>query len=168
MKKFASLSSMVFITAAIVFTACSSVDRGCVDCVGNEEGSIAAKADPSTEFDHNVALWRAKRPANYEMTVAATTSAIMATSVVISVQGETAISMRRADPKDIDRTDRYKSYDTVEKLFDLVRSNLKTGPERFSVTYDAELGYPNSIKADPLPNAVDDEYTIRVISLQAR
>ena len=168
MKKFASLASMLLITAAIVFTACSPVDRGCVDCVGNEDGSIAAKPDPSTEFDRNVALWRAKRPANYELTVAATTSAIMATRGVISVEGETATSMRRADPKDIDRTDRYKSYDTVEKLFDLVKSNLRSGPERFSVTYDSEFGYPNSIKADPLPNAVDDEYTIRVINLQAR
>jgi hypothetical protein len=129
---------------------------------------VAAKPDVSTELDRNLALWKAKRPANYEMTVAATTSAVMATSVVITVEGETATSIRRADPKDIDITDRYKKYDTIEKLFDLIKSNQRASSGTFSVTHDPDLGYPRSITADPLPNAVDDEYTIRVISLQSK
>lgn len=163
-----SLLSTALIAAAAVLAACASADRGCVDCTGPENASAASKSDSSTDFDRSLALWKAKRPANYEMTVAATTSAIMATRVVISVEGETAKSVQRADPKDIDRTDRYKSYDTVEKLFDLVKANQKLGPERFSVTYDPDLGYPKSIKADPIPNAVDDEYSVRVISLEPR
>lgn len=166
MMKRISLLSAALIAISIAFTACLSKDRGCVDCPRNENANIAAKPDASTDFDRNLALWKAKRPASYEMVVAATTSAIMATRVLISVEGDAAKSIQRADPKDIDRTEPYKRYDTVEKLFDLVKVNQKLGPERFSVTYDADLGYPKSIKADPIPNAVDDEYSIKVISLE--
>jgi hypothetical protein len=159
-----SLIPIVLFATLFAVTACSSNDRSCVNCA--DPDTVAAKPDPSTEFERSLALWKSKRPAKYEMTVAATTSAIMATRVVVSVEGETAKSIQRADPRDIDRTEPYKRYDTVEKLFDLVKANQKLGPERFSVTYDPDLGYPKSIKADPISNAVDDEYSINVDSLE--
>lgn len=57
---------------------------------------------------------------------------------------------------------------------DQMRAQPKTVPELFAllaalpaeaaatVSYDAEFGYPGVISVDPIPNAIDDEYTVVV------
>jgi hypothetical protein len=51
---------------------------------------------------------------------------------------------------------------TIKKLFDFIDQEIKRPAAVLQVTYDATLGYPTKIVADPIANAVDDEVTYTV------
>ena len=49
---------------------------------------------------------------------------------------------------------------TIDAVFAAL---LALGPEAtLTGTWDADLGYPTDIAVDPIPNAVDDEFSIRI------
>ncbi len=56
---------------------------------------------------------------------------------------------------------------TIPGAFALIREVLTTSDRDASVSvdYDAARGYPARIAVDPIPNAVDDEYTIVIEGL---
>jgi uncharacterized protein DUF6174 len=51
---------------------------------------------------------------------------------------------------------------TIKKLFDFIDQEIARPAAVLQVTYDATLGYPTKIVADPIANAVDDEITYTV------
>lgn len=51
---------------------------------------------------------------------------------------------------------------TVPDLFDLIEQSLDQRPAYFAASYDPNLGYPLRIEADPLANAMDDEFAITI------
>jgi len=55
---------------------------------------------------------------------------------------------------------------TVPDLFDLIESSLDRRPSYFFASYDPNLGYPLRIEADPLADAVDDEFAITIRNLR--
>jgi hypothetical protein len=54
---------------------------------------------------------------------------------------------------------------TIKKLFDYIDQTIARGPAVLRVTYDPVLGYPVEIVSDPVANAVDDEVTYTVSSV---
>jgi hypothetical protein len=53
---------------------------------------------------------------------------------------------------------------TMERFFAHLRGVLAAGPSRFTAGYDPFFGYPDSVVVDPIANAVDDEYALRIVS----
>jgi hypothetical protein len=53
---------------------------------------------------------------------------------------------------------------TMERFFAHLRGVLAAGPGSFTAWYDPILGYPDSVVVDPIANAVDDEYALRIVS----
>jgi hypothetical protein len=68
------------------------------------------------------------------------------------VSGERAFSFRKY----------LENYNTVEKQFDYIRTELAKHPYRMEVDYDPDFGYPRRIFTDPAQNTADDEMTITI------
>lgn len=111
----------------------------------------------------NQALWQSKGIDDYDITIEqqcfCPSQQYEITVVDGIVNGVTVDGMpvrpdqMRAQPK------------TVPELFALVAG---LSPEAAStVSYDEEFGYPALISVDPIPNAIDDEYTVVVHAFRA-
>jgi len=75
--------------------------------------------------------------------------------VVQVVDGE-AVEVDTSDP-----TQLAPSY-SVADLFD----EIDDADVVVSADFDADLGYPTQIDLDPIENAIDDEFSVEVVSLQ--
>jgi Family of unknown function (DUF6174) len=54
---------------------------------------------------------------------------------------------------------------TVDGLFAVVEATLERNPDRLTIDYDSELGYPRRIEVDTIVRAADDEVTYEATSL---
>ncbi len=54
---------------------------------------------------------------------------------------------------------------TVAEMFDRARITLEQGG-LVEVTFDESYGHPTVLTIDPVPDAIDDEYSVRVISVE--
>jgi hypothetical protein len=78
---------------------------------------------------------------------------------VVVENGQPSFVSAVLDPSVPDRTGELLALGlsmSVEDLFDWIESQIRGGGE-IDVTYDADLGYPVHVAADPVPGAVDDE-----------
>jgi hypothetical protein len=55
---------------------------------------------------------------------------------------------------------------TVEHLFTRIEDILDRGPHEFTATYHPELGYPTFVTADPIENAIDEEWGVEADQLE--
>ncbi len=69
------------------------------------------------------------------------------------------IRVRDGRPRDTPR--RLKAFDTVEELFERIDEELDRGGNP-NARYARATGVPRFFDADPAPNAIDDEYAVRV------
>lgn len=54
---------------------------------------------------------------------------------------------------------------TVADMFDRARATLNDGGS-VEFTLDGSYGHPVELRIDPIPDAIDDEYTVRVLSVE--
>ena len=54
---------------------------------------------------------------------------------------------------------------TVEDMFERSLSTLVDGGA-VEVTFDESYGFPTTLTIDPIPGAIDDEFSVRVISVE--
>lgn len=68
------------------------------------------------------------------------------------------VSQVRAFPNNVFvPVDQYPRFQTIDQLFEKVRTALKTPGQLVAVEYDAAFGYPTTVSLDPIQNAIDDE-----------
>jgi hypothetical protein len=104
------------------------------------------------------ALWRANGPASYTMTQSWGCFCPSGDYRVTVVDGKVthAVSEKGED------TPRRGA--TVDQLYErLSKQEMGT----YTLRYDDDLGYPTSINSDPIVNAIDDEYGVRITDLKA-
>jgi hypothetical protein len=108
----------------------------------------------------NQALWAQKGPANYSLTVErqcfcpSAQYDITVTNGVVSSVAHDGAPVRPAEVQGLPKT--------VPELFALVAGLPPTAG--LEVDYDPDLGLPTRIDVDPIANAVDDEYSIVVLT----
>jgi hypothetical protein len=51
----------------------------------------------------------------------------------------------------------------VPGLFELIERTIDHDPAGLAVDYDPDTGYPRRIVADPIGNAIDDEFTVTAV-----
>lgn len=56
---------------------------------------------------------------------------------------------------------------TVAEMFDRARTTLEQGG-LVEVTFDESYGHPTLLTIDPVPDAIDDEYSVRVVSVEPK
>ncbi len=56
---------------------------------------------------------------------------------------------------------------SVEDLFQRIQEIIEGGPAEFAATYDPLLGYPRSVTADPIANAIDEEWGVEASDMEA-
>ncbi len=109
----------------------------------SSSGDINSK-DP--KFEENLRLWKEKNILNYNITTSIIVSSYTgpAESVLIEVRDGKSFSIKPVDKADKRSIEAYQSWDTIDKLFDLIKSKNK---EEYIVKtlYNKEFGYPEEI-----------------------
>jgi hypothetical protein len=78
--------------------------------------------------------------------------------LTIEVKDGEAISITASNGQDIaPNLETYMKSASVEALFDIIQSAMKSGADDIKVTYDDHYGFPTSINIDNIKMAVDDE-----------
>jgi hypothetical protein len=73
------------------------------------------------------------------------------------------IRVRAGKPRGTPRS--LRAFDTVEELFARIDEQLRRGGGA-QARYAARTGHPRSFSADPMPEAIDDEYGVTVRDLR--
>ncbi len=81
--------------------------------------------------------------------------------VRIEVRGGTVVSITKPDGSPI-TGDYFSAYDTVEELFEVVRSAENRPAASIITDFDPDRGYPTRISIDYIAQAVDDEVSYSV------
>ncbi|MEZ4605835.1 MAG: DUF6174 domain-containing protein [Deinococcales bacterium] len=55
---------------------------------------------------------------------------------------------------------------SIEGLFEELAKALAKPEAVVEVSYDADLGYPESLSIDPIPQAIDDEVYFKILSFE--
>lgn len=56
---------------------------------------------------------------------------------------------------------------SVDDLFERIQGILDEDPHEFSASYDPTLGYPVMVSADPIENAIDEEWGVEASGVEA-
>jgi hypothetical protein len=104
------------------------------------------RSSSSDAFDQNLKKWNEAGIRNYDYTASLITTGPrgFAFPVVISVCDGNYAAIRAVDKDNVAGMDGYVQFNTVDKMFDLVRTHArdKYPPE---VTYNAQYGYPEKV-----------------------
>jgi hypothetical protein len=104
------------------------------------------------------ALWESKGPSSYTMTMTRGCFCPSGDYRVTVVDGKVMHSV------DKDGDDKPQGAQTVDSIY----RSLKTLKEpTYSLRFDLVLGYPTVLSVDAIPNAIDDEYGLRITDLKA-
>lgn len=143
----------VWMTLALAVTACSLLPGS----------SPSPRELALRQLAANQALWTQKHPLDYVITIerqcfcpSAQYEITVSDDIVQSVSHDGA-PVAPAEVQGLPKT--------VPQLFAVVAGLPPDAA--VEVSYDPDLGFPTSIRVDPIPNAVDDEYTIVVHRFQA-
>ncbi|HJP88197.1 MAG TPA: DUF6174 domain-containing protein [Candidatus Limnocylindrales bacterium] len=80
-------------------------------------------------------------------------------TVVDGVVSQVTVSRVPVDPAEVKDLPK-----TIPELFALVHA--LPADQALAVMYDPDWGFPQRIDVDPIPNAVDDEYTIAAVAFK--
>ena len=115
------------------------------------------------ELRDNRAKWERSAPASYSYVLQRSCfcgtemSAPVRITVVNGVH-QSAVYVATGEPM---RTDWLQFFPTMEGLFDMLEDALREADE-MDITYDAARGFPTHVSADPIENAIDDEYALTI------
>ena len=120
---------------------------------GGTTGTPSATADPSPVSPNRAAYdrWRAKGGPNYTMRFTRTCFCAALGPVTVTVRNRKVVR-----PAGLPWASELRS---VDELFTLILSGKA---DRIDVTYDPRYGFPRSIDADMIVDAIDDEVSYRV------
>ncbi|MEM4282846.1 MAG: DUF6174 domain-containing protein [Candidatus Woesearchaeota archaeon] len=136
----------------------------------NSVNQVNQQSDENSVSNRHELLWKESKISSYRMTIRVVETGFYVPPFdpfVIEVRQGKAVSMKPTT-KGGDSGETYKlleMYDTVEKLFDIVKRAQKDA-DVFEVEYDPKLGYPKEIFIDWRIGMTDTEVAIKVLKLE--
>jgi hypothetical protein len=125
-------------------------------------GCSPADPDSAEALRRNMARWEARGPSSYQVVLQRSTCECLPEWLVpirLTIRNREIESVVNVESGDTVSIELYHAM-TVEELFSVVDDALDQNAHRVSVTYDAALGYPQSIFIDYDRDMVDGELHI--------
>lgn len=143
---------------------------------GCSQELISVSSDPTsqnkntiadTELERNRRLWRESKIVNYNFVSSRYQGGMYFwIPVLIQVRNGKAISMEPTRERaELVKIEGYEDFDTIEKIFDKIHESYDNG-DKVTVTYNKELGYPESTNIDPKNGGMDTQFTIVVSNFE--
>lgn len=161
---------LVFTVAAFLLSCTKSSQQNTRPSLSESNGvqtGNLGQFDP-VEFERNKKLWRGANIRNYQMAINLTgyLTSSGGDSVLVEVKEGYAVAVKSLSKPGDKYLDPYKTFDTVEKIFDYVELEHSRKAQRLEVRYDPTLGYPNSIILDEQFGLSDDELSLKVSNFE--
>ncbi|BBD64412.1 hypothetical protein NIES4072_19250 [Nostoc commune NIES-4072] len=120
------------------------------------------------QFKSNSRLWRQKNISNYryEFTRSCFCFPKATEPVIIEVRNGVTTSITYKYSKHPVDTGLFEKYNTIPKLFNIIRNALIQRADNLTVQYNPTLGYPTQINIDYDKQRTDDEIFITISNLQ--
>jgi hypothetical protein len=139
-----------FLATALVLAGMAA---GCNLFGAGGPGSAAA------ELSSHLAQWQAGGPNSYSYTITMACFCPFNEPYRVTVENNVTTAVTAAGaPVDAQQVSFLPK--TIPAVFKLVSDNLDAA--KLTVRYDPTLGFPTSIDADPIANAVDDEFSMTI------
>jgi hypothetical protein len=125
-------------------------------------GNLAQTPDHAAALARAEALWKSQQPQSYEFTldVKCFCDGLAKTPPTFRVVDGQPVMVRSGI--DARLSDPYAAFNTIDKVFEVVRRKLAWGEHKFVVRYDGERGFPVAADIDPSAAVTDDELSISV------
>ncbi|MDZ8187985.1 MAG: DUF6174 domain-containing protein [Nostoc sp. ChiSLP02] len=113
-------------------------------------------------------LWRQQRISNYryEFTRSCNCLPKATEPVIIKVNNRMTTSITYKQTKQPADPELFRQYNTIPKLFDIIRDALIRRAANLTVQYDPVLGYPTQINIDYDSQIADDEIFLSISNLR--
>lgn len=121
------------------------------------------------ELRKNQQLWAKQNLRNYRYTLQVNCFCPpqITQPVVIEVRRGRTVSTRAANNRNTVNRDFFKDYDSVDKLFEIIRDAVAKNAHRIEVNYHPTLGYPTKVSIDYSQQMADEERYFTVERLEA-
>lgn len=111
-------------------------------------------------YADNLAKWKVSAPAHYQYKQTQSCFCPL-TYYQIEAEGGTVIK-ETSSPGAVETPPARLQRHSIDSLFALIKKSQDDNVDRLHVTYDARFGFPIEVHVDPMAQAVDEEYTIRI------
>jgi hypothetical protein len=120
------------------------------------------------QLQQNRKLWRSENISSYRYTLRVGCFCIpeVTQPVVVEVRNGRVTSITAANSGKPVNREYFKQYNSIPKLFNLVRSAIAKDVNRLSVTYHPSLGYPTQISIDYDAQMADEEQYLTIENLE--
>lgn len=116
----------------------------------------------------NRQLWNKQKISNYRYTFTRSCFCVPKATepVVIEVRNDITTSITSVETGQPVDTKLFESYNTVPKLFNIIRDAIARRAANLTVKYDPKFGYPTEINIDYNSQIADDELFLTIENLQ--
>ncbi|MGA9383004.1 MAG: DUF6174 domain-containing protein [Phormidium sp.] len=123
----------------------------------------------SEEFRKNQELWVKQKLKNYRyiLRVSCFCPPDMTQPVIIDVRSGKTSSITPETNRNIVNKEFFQKYDSIDKLFEIIRSALAENAYKVDAKYHPTLGYPTQISIDYNKLISDDEIFLTINKLEA-
>lgn len=130
--------------------------------------SSARGQSDSQQLTANQRLWNRQNISNYRYTLSRSCFCIAEARgpVIIEVRNGRTTSVTSVETGQPVNPEFFQKYDTVPRLFDLIRDAIKRKADSLDVKYNSTLGYPTQINIDYSFQIADEEEYLTIENLQ--
>jgi len=161
------LTAAVIIGGLVLSCHRNTVNSNNVKAPKNELSEANANTFDLAEFRRNKDLWTSKAIKNYKMIVGAEGFLTnFPEEVLIEVRNQKAVSTQSLSKTGKNYVQSYKPFNSIDKIFDFVEKESQKKPNRMTIQYDSELGYPKNLGLDERKGISDDELSLTVSKLE--
>lgn len=135
-----------------------------------ERNLLALESSTSEELRKNQELWAKQKLRNYRYSFRAGCFCPpdMTQPVIIDVRSGKNSSIRPETNRNIVNREFFQKYDSIDKLFEIIRSAIAKNAHRIDVQYHPTLGYPTQISIDYNKEIADEETFLTINKLEAQ
>ncbi|HEY9301202.1 MAG TPA: DUF6174 domain-containing protein [Phormidium sp.] len=135
-----------------------------------ETNLLALESSISEELQKNQELWAKQKLRNYRYTLSVSCFCPpdITQPVIIDVRSGRTSSIRRETSKNIVNREFFQKYDSIDELFEIIRSAVAKNAHRVEVKYHPTLGYPTQISIDYDKLMADEELFLTINKLETQ
>lgn len=135
-----------------------------------ESNLLALESSISEELRKNQELWAKQKLRNYRYSFRAGCFCPpdMTQPVIIDVRSGKNSSIRSETNRNIVNREFFQKYDSIDKLFEIIRSAIAKDAHKIDVQYHPTLGYPTQINIDYNKEIADEENFLTINKLEAQ
>ncbi|MFB2896685.1 DUF6174 domain-containing protein [Aerosakkonemataceae cyanobacterium BLCC-F50] len=135
-----------------------------------ERNLLALASSNSEELRKNQELWAKQKLRNYRYTlrVSCFCPTDLTQPVNINVRSGRTASITPETSRNRVNREFFQKYDSIDKLFEIIRSAIAQNAYKVDVKYHPSLGYPTQITIDYNKQMADEELFLTINSLEAQ